>query len=207
MDYKNIVVRKPWGHEYLLYENGNIGIWFLNIKHRQKTSLHCHPNKRTALIVLSGVAEVSFINGSQILKPGQKIMIRSGVFHSTEALSDLKIMEVETPNDKEDLLRLEDSYGRAGKPYEDEDSHTHDIQMIKLENNTVIGDCVLNILKINNVKEIPENCNLVLLEGQIYYNNYPVCLPGDSMDSDTLVKFMNKFDYTELKVLEIKLQA
>ena len=31
IDYKNKVCVKPWGHEFLIYESNNIGIWFLKI--------------------------------------------------------------------------------------------------------------------------------------------------------------------------------
>ena len=41
-------------------------------------------------------------------------MIRRGLFHSTKAISDeALIFEIETPKDKHDLVRLNDSYGRA----------------------------------------------------------------------------------------------
>ena len=48
-------------------------------------------------------------------------MIRKGLFHSTTSISQngTKLFEIETPNDKLDLVRLEDSYGREGLPYED----------------------------------------------------------------------------------------
>jgi hypothetical protein len=28
---KNYIIPKPWGHEYLFFENQDIGIWFLSI--------------------------------------------------------------------------------------------------------------------------------------------------------------------------------
>ena len=46
MSYRDKVVKKPWGHEYLIYENDDLGIWFLHIEKGQQTSTHCHP-KRT----------------------------------------------------------------------------------------------------------------------------------------------------------------
>ncbi len=55
----------------------------------------------------------------------EAIMIDSGVFHSSEATSakGAIIMEIETPPDKLDLVRLKDKYGREEKGYEDS-SHT-----------------------------------------------------------------------------------
>ena len=119
-DYKNVVVKKPWGYEYLAYENEYVGLWFLHINKGQETSLHCHPKKDTGLIVLDGTVNVSFLNDINRLSAGRKIMIRKGLFHSTKAISDggASIFEIETPKLKHDLVRLEDKYGRKAKPYE-----------------------------------------------------------------------------------------
>ena len=88
--------------------------------------MHCHPNKTTGLMVLSGEAEVSFLNNTLSVTSGMKVMIRKGLFHSTTscAAEGTWLMEIETPVDKHDLVRFRDSYGREGKPYEDQ---THEI--------------------------------------------------------------------------------
>ena len=53
-DYSNVVVEKPWGYEYLIYCNDIVAIWILFIKMGAQTSMHCHPNKKTSLVVLDG---------------------------------------------------------------------------------------------------------------------------------------------------------
>ena len=121
MSHNNNVVKKPWGYEYLAYENDNVGLWFLDIKKNQSTSMHCHPTKTTGLVLLDGIAEVSFLSDKRILQGLDKVMIRRGLFHSTKALSDSAlVLEIETPKDKQDLVRLSDKYGRESKPYEDD---------------------------------------------------------------------------------------
>ena len=122
MSYEKNVVKKPWGYEYLAYESDQAALWFLYIKHNHRTSMHCHPNKTTGLTLLDGGAVVSFLNNENILTPHHKIMIRKGLFHSTEAVDERGawVFEIETPVDKGDLVRLRDSYGRQGQPYEDE---------------------------------------------------------------------------------------
>ena len=80
-NYDINVVKKPWGYEYLAYENEHVAIWFLHIKHTHSTSLHCHPKKTTGLVLLDGKAEVSFFNHTNVLSPGDKVMIRKGLFH------------------------------------------------------------------------------------------------------------------------------
>ena len=64
MGYDTNIVKKPWGYEYLVYENDKVGLWFLYIAEDQQTSMHCHPNKTTGLILLDGNVEVSFLGDS-----------------------------------------------------------------------------------------------------------------------------------------------
>lgn len=118
--YKNRVVMKPWGHEYLIFENDCVAVWFLFIKKGYSTSMHCHPRKKTSLIILSGNAMSNTSLHRRYLRGGDAVIIEKGVFHSTKALSDdgIFLLEIETPPDKTDLLRLEDSYGRASSGYE-----------------------------------------------------------------------------------------
>ena len=122
VNFVNTVVTKPWGYEYLMYKNPETEIWSLSIKYQRSTSMHCHPNKKTALIILSGRALFSTLNESWELLPHDAIVIDSGTFHSTQSLSKegLVLLEFETPPMKHDLLRLEDKYGRARKGYEEE---------------------------------------------------------------------------------------
>ena len=61
-NFENIVVNKPWGYEYLFYSSKEISIWILKILKNQKTSMHCHPNKKTSLILLEGEANLYTLN-------------------------------------------------------------------------------------------------------------------------------------------------
>ena len=132
---QRILVSKPWGSEYLIYENSDVAVWMLSIGCDQSTSFHCHPNKKTGLIILDGHAsiELGFLQTIQLTGP-QKIMIRPGLFHSTKALSrdGIRLLELETPVDKEDLVRYSDGYGREGKPIEGDEA------LIDLEPESVI---------------------------------------------------------------------
>lgn len=132
VNYSDVIVKKPWGYEYLVFENEFVAIWMLQIIRKRKTSMHCHPNKKTGLVLLSGTATTSTIEGSFELNPLDAVVIDSGVFHATEASSSLQmiphsengiwVMEIESPPMKSDLLRLKDEYGRAGASYEGADS-------------------------------------------------------------------------------------
>lgn len=128
IDFRNFVVNKPWGYEYLMYSNDHVEIWSLHIKPGASTSKHCHPNKKTALIVLSGAAEFSTLENSLQLEVFDCALIEPGVFHATKALSaeGIHILEVETPPAKHDLVRLNDRYGRTGQGYEGVDKMSFD---------------------------------------------------------------------------------
>lgn len=118
--YKNRVVVKPWGYEFLVYQNNEVAVWFLHIKKGHSTSMHCHPTKKTALIVLSGQALCNTFYNRNYLNGIDSVVIEKGVFHSTQCLSSsgADIIEIETPPNKTDLVRLNDQYGRESAGYE-----------------------------------------------------------------------------------------
>ena len=95
-DYSKVVVNKPWGHEYLCYRNGDVAIWFLKIRQGERTSMHCHPTKNTGLVVLEGEIELSFIRNKMSLVGLDKIHIFRARFHSSAAISNAFLFEVES---------------------------------------------------------------------------------------------------------------
>lgn len=118
--YKGRVVVKPWGYEFLVFENKVVAVWLLYIKKGYSTSMHCHSLKKTSLILLSGNAMSNTFLQRRYLRGGDAIIIEKGVFHSTKTLSDdgVFLLEIETPPNKVDLIRLEDRYGRETIGYE-----------------------------------------------------------------------------------------
>ncbi len=129
-DFSKVIVNKPWGYEYLLYVNENIAIWIMYIKKNFGNSMHCHLEKKTALLLLSGEAVFSTLQDGHIIKEGDIIAIDKKSFHSTQAISDegIFVMEIETPVNKIDLLRLSDEYGRETKGYESGNEISHNIE-------------------------------------------------------------------------------
>ena len=211
MRYESTVVKKPWGYEYLAYENEHVALWFLYIKHTHSTSLHCHPKKTTGLTLLSGGAEVSFFNHTNPLYPGDKIMIRKGLFHTTKATNEkgAYVFEIETPVDKQDLVRFRDSYGREGKPYEDSTHETpkaEDCLWISGEDKDYsFADCTLsvkNIVNISELKEIDTKYNVMFLDGGLqadYGQN--VAGPGDIVSSNVIQQLTEVFTVVDPKTL------
>ena len=120
-NFEEFIVEKPWGHEYVIYTNKKLCITYLDILYNHSTSLHCHPNKKTGFILLSGSVEIQlgFYNRENSSAPS-KTIIRPGLFHATKALSQKGaiVLELETPIDKNDIVRFKDDYGREKDDYQ-----------------------------------------------------------------------------------------
>ena len=207
MAYEKNIVKKPWGYEYLAYSNSKVALWFLSISPDQQTSMHCNPSKTTGLMLLEGSAHVSFLSNKFMLSPYEKIMIRKGLFHSTK--SDAKtgacVFEIETPVNKHDLVRLEDSYGREGKPYEDEtfempkaddclwltDPASGEKNVYKHNKSLITVSSVQNLEEVN---VLPSGTNVMFLSGGILTDyNINVAGPGDIVDTDVIRKLSKVF--------------
>lgn len=210
MSHSNNIVKKPWGYEYLAYENGDVGLWFLNIKKNQSTSMHCHPTKTTGLVILDGIAELSFLSDKRIIQGLDKVMIRRGLFHQTKALSEeVLLLEIETPKDKHDLVRLSDKYGRESKPYED-DSYEYPKQSdclwieepnLNQSNTYEFGNCTLIVEKVDNISNVnsKEDTDLIMfLRGGLVRNidgrNHLVTIPGDVGFANVVKQVSNQLD-------------
>jgi mannose-6-phosphate isomerase-like protein (cupin superfamily) len=120
LSYLDRLIPKPWGSEFRVYEDALTEAWWLHITAGHRTSLHCHPHKLTALLCLEGKGTLSTCTGAQYaLAPGVVLHIEPGAYHRS-ASSDkaLTLVEIETPRDKFDLLRIDDDYRAVTDPYE-----------------------------------------------------------------------------------------
>lgn len=113
------VIYKPWGNEARVYVDNFYDLWLLRISEGERTSLHAHARKMTQLLCLSGEGVVTSLNGEHPISTGSIVRIAAGAFHSTRAVNGpLYLIEVETPRNKLDLVRLEDAYSRDATHYE-----------------------------------------------------------------------------------------
>jgi mannose-6-phosphate isomerase-like protein (cupin superfamily) len=108
-------VRKPWGREHDILTTGDFSIWRLYLEHGQETSMHCHPNKNTVMVIEAGRIRLETLDGETFFDPGQVVLIEKGVFHRTKATypSGGVVLELEFPPNRCDIVRLEDRYGRG----------------------------------------------------------------------------------------------
>tara|TARA_B100001057_G_C22870379_1_gene958556 strand:- start:686 stop:1381 length:696 start_codon:yes stop_codon:yes gene_type:complete len=122
--YSNRIVNKPWGYEYVIYSNSDkLAITLVKINYGHKTSLHCHPQKKTGFIILSGRAQVQigiYKENKKCFNSLSRLVFRPGLFHSLKSISKkgLYALEIETPYKKKDLVRFTDNYGRQREEYE-----------------------------------------------------------------------------------------
>lgn len=225
-DYTAVLIKKPWGYEYLLFKNKEVAVWILHLQHNFQTSLHCHPNKKTSLTVLEGEVVVTTLEGSMSVCPGQGLLIERGVFHSTRAVSPegAVVMETETPNYKHDLVRFNDEYGRERQGYEGKSYHVvlgdRDYprsQMFHKPNeryNTQkkIGVCDLVIVRLTTQEELQyfldaTNADLVgVLKGTLYEVKAPLFAHGDILSMGELRAKKNICIMDAVELLLIKKQ-
>ena len=116
--YDGLLVMKPWGYEFQIYDNGQVSVWLACMRPDRAVSMHCHERKQAAFIPLSDNVTFRTLLEAQPLQG--HIAIEAGVFHSQENNSerDAFFLEYEWPSEKSDLVRYKDRYGRAGKGYE-----------------------------------------------------------------------------------------
>ena len=111
-------VEKPWGHELIWANTDRYVGKVLHVKAGEALSLQYHERKDETIHTLRG--RMKFFVGASaddlrevVLEEGQSFRITPGTVHRMEAITDVDILEVSTP-DLDDVVRLEDRYGRAG---------------------------------------------------------------------------------------------
>ncbi len=107
------IVPKPWGREIWYAHNEHYAGKVLEVNAGHVLSLQKHLIKHETMMLQSG--SIRFTLDDEVFEwtPGETITIPPGTIHRLEALSDSVILEVSTP-ELDDLVRLEDRYGRAG---------------------------------------------------------------------------------------------
>ncbi len=112
-------VEKPWGHEDIWAETDRYLGKILAIRAGHRLSLQLHRQKDETIMVLSGTLCLTLENDAGELevlelKQGESRRVMPGRRHRFEALEDCELVEVSTA-EIDDVVRLEDDYGRDGK--------------------------------------------------------------------------------------------
>ncbi len=184
--YSKRLVFKPWGYEYVIYNDSNkLAVTFLYIKYGRRTSLHSHPQKKTGFIILEGKASVQigiYKKNTKLFSSLSRLVFRPGLFHSLKATTKkgLYALEFEAPYKKNDLLRLEDNYGRQQKEYEGK-KYTKNIfgtNLIRFKK-PQLGK--KNLYYFNNIEVLIETYKN--LKGLKYDNSSSAILSGKIIDN------------------------
>ncbi len=112
-------VEKPWGWELIwAVADAYVGK-VLFVKAGESLSLQYHEEKDESWYIESGRARLELGDVGQetldeeIVETGACFRYRPGTVHRVTALEDTTILEVSTPH-LDDVVRLEDRYGREG---------------------------------------------------------------------------------------------
>lgn len=112
------VVPKPWGEERIFAEGARYAGKILVIRAGQTLSYQYHERKEETLLVLEGelCLETESAGERVVLRlsPGESFHVTPGTRHRMFAEgADCSVVEVSTP-ELDDVVRLEDRYGRQG---------------------------------------------------------------------------------------------
>jgi quercetin dioxygenase-like cupin family protein len=113
-------VEKPWGHEVWWARTERYVGKLLHIKKGGSLSLQYHRVKDETILLQAGrllfetrpAGEEGALKRIE-MKPGDTFHITPGTLHRMTGIEDCDIVEVSTP-ELDDVVRLEDRYGREG---------------------------------------------------------------------------------------------
>jgi mannose-6-phosphate isomerase len=113
-------VEKPWGYEIWWARTDRYVGKILHVKQGESLSLQYHQVKEETIRVQSGrllfetrpAGEEGELQRLE-MNPGDVFHVTPGTVHRMTGLTDCDILEVSTP-ELDDVVRLEDRYGRQG---------------------------------------------------------------------------------------------
>jgi len=110
-------VEKPWGHEIIWAETDRYVAKVLFIKQGERLSRQYHRKKDETFFVETGEMslEVGEPPSAKVIemKAGDTFHCPPGTVHRMHGKTDVRVFEVSTP-ELDDVVRLEDAYGREG---------------------------------------------------------------------------------------------
>ncbi|MEG6522876.1 mannose-1-phosphate guanylyltransferase/mannose-6-phosphate isomerase [Desulfotomaculum sp. 1211_IL3151] len=102
---------KPWGREVWWSVTEKYVGKVLFVKAGQCLSKQYHEVKSESMVFTTGSGYIEINDKKLAIRPGLVVDIPAGTVHRVEAITDVTILEVSTP-ELDDVVRLEDKYGR-----------------------------------------------------------------------------------------------
>ena len=112
-------VDKPWGHELIWSKTDHYAGKILFVRAGESLSLQFHRLKDESWYIESGRAKLELGDAGEAVLTEEVVSAPAffhfapGTVHRVTALDDTTILEVSTPQ-LDDVVRLEDNYGREG---------------------------------------------------------------------------------------------
>ncbi|MDP9152376.1 MAG: cupin domain-containing protein [Myxococcota bacterium] len=110
-------VTKPWGYEIVWAETERYVGKILHINAGQKLSRQYHVKKDETFLVQTGEMNLEVGQDPElkviVMRAGDAFHCPPRTVHRMAAVTDVDVIEVSTP-ELDDVVRLEDAYGRAG---------------------------------------------------------------------------------------------
>jgi mannose-1-phosphate guanylyltransferase/mannose-6-phosphate isomerase len=114
------VVHRPWGTYEGIDSGVNFQVKHIMVQPGQKLSLQMHHHRAEHWIVVEGTAMVTCDDRQFLLEPNQSTFIPLGSKHRLEnpGKTPLRLIEVQSGSylGEDDIVRFEDTYGRAPAP-------------------------------------------------------------------------------------------
>jgi mannose-6-phosphate isomerase-like protein (cupin superfamily) len=115
--HRGQTVQKPWGYELIWAHTGRYVGKVLHVNKGESLSYQFHRVKDETIRLLNGAIDLDLESDGQRttvrLNPGDCLHIPPNMKHRMIAVETSDILEVSTP-ELDDVVRLEDRYGRAG---------------------------------------------------------------------------------------------
>lgn len=110
---------RPWGHYEVLSDGPDFKTKAITVRPGKRLSYQRHARRSEHWFVVKGTGVVTLDGETVRVEPGVAVDVPVGVAHrieNTDQASDLVFVEVQHGDyfGEDDILRLEDDYGRTG---------------------------------------------------------------------------------------------
>jgi mannose-6-phosphate isomerase-like protein (cupin superfamily) len=113
MDIKN--EERPWGSFRRFTQNQASTVKLVNVSPEKQLSLQYHNDREEFWLILDGNPSIIIGDTETVAMPGDEFVVPKKIHHRIKANDQpVRILEIAFGDfDEQDIVRLEDSYGRA----------------------------------------------------------------------------------------------
>ena len=116
-NYLGNVEKRPWGNYHIIAKNKGYQIKEIKVSQGSKLSLQKHKNRSEFWQIVKGKSKITIEDSEHYLKEREYIYIPKNTVHRIENIGkkDLIFIEIQLGENlkEDDIIRLEDDYGRA----------------------------------------------------------------------------------------------